>query len=103
MLSWALTDLKLQTLAKGLREMLEMPPDKQTSFEEKLGLLVDREWADRENRRVARRVKEARLSVRAAPEEILCDAARGLERAALRELTTCQWVRSHHVSPLWGA
>jgi len=76
--------------------MLEMPPDKQLSFEDKLGLLVDREWADRENRRVARRVKEARLSVRAAPEEILCDAARGLERAALRELTTCQWVRSHH-------
>jgi len=76
--------------------MLEMPPDKQTSFEDKLGLLVDREWADLENRRVARRVKEARLSVRAAPEEILCDAARGLERAALRELTTCQWVRSHH-------
>jgi DNA replication protein DnaC len=91
-----LIDLKLHSLAKGLREMLEMPPDKQTSFEDKLGLLIDREWADRENRRVARRVKEARLSIRAAPEEILCDAARGLERTALRELTTCQWVRSHH-------
>src|SRR5690606_9055175 len=74
----------------------EMPPDKQTSFEEKLGLLVDREWAERENRRVARRVKEARLSVRAAPEEILCDAARSLDRAVLRDLTNCQWVRSHH-------
>jgi len=83
--------------------MLEMPPDKQLSFEDKLGLLVDREWADRENRRVARRVKEARLSVRAAPEEILCDAARGLERAALRELTTCQWVRSHHNLVIVGA
>jgi len=98
-----LIDLKLQTLAKTLREMLEMPPDKQLSFEDKLGLLVDREWADRENRRVARRVKEARLSVRAAPEEILCDAARGLERAALRELTTCQWVRSHHNLVIVGA
>lgn len=72
--------------------MLAMPPDKQLSFEDKLGLLVDREWAERENRRVARRVKEARLSVRAAPEEILCDAARGLDRAVLRDLTNCQWV-----------
>ncbi len=76
--------------------MLAMPPDKQLSFEDKLGLLVDREWAERENRRVARRVKEARLSVRPAPEEILCDAARGLDRAVLRDLTNCQWVRSHH-------
>ena len=91
-----LIELKLNTLAKSVREMLEMPPDKQLSFEDKLGLLVDREWAERENRRIARRVKEARLSVRAAPEEILCDAARGLDRSALRELTTCQWVRSHH-------
>lgn len=66
-------------------------------------MLVDREWADRENRRVARRVKEARLSVRAAPEEILCDAARGLERARFRELATCQWVRSHHNLVLVGA
>jgi DNA replication protein DnaC len=91
-----LIDLKLHTLAKGLREMLEMPPDPHLCFEDKLGLLVDREWADRDNRRIARRVKEARLSVRAAPEEILCDAARGLDRPQLRELTTCQWVRSHH-------
>lgn len=91
-----LNELKLHALAKSLREMLEMPPDKQLTFEDKLGLLVDHEWTDRENRRVSRRIKEARLSVRAAPEEILCDAARGLERAALRELSTCQWVRSQH-------
>lgn len=76
--------------------MLELPPDKQLCFEDQLGLLVDREWADRENRRVARRVKEARLSVRAAPKEIICNAARGLERNTLRDLTGCQWVRSHH-------
>jgi DNA replication protein DnaC len=88
--------MKLHTLAKSLREMLALPPDKQLSFEEKLALLVDHEWADRENRKVARRVKEARLSTRAAPEEVLCDAARGLEKPALRELTSCQWIRSHH-------
>jgi DNA replication protein DnaC len=91
-----LIDLKLHTLAKGFREMLEMPPDKHLTFEDKLGMLVDREWADRDNRRISRRVKEARLSVRAAPEEVICDPARGLERALLRELSTGQWVRSHH-------
>jgi DNA replication protein DnaC len=91
-----LTEMKLHTLAKSLREMLTLPPDKQLSFEEKFSLLVDHEWTERENRKCARRIKEARLSTRAAPDEIICDAARGLERAQLRDLTTCQWVRSHH-------
>jgi DNA replication protein DnaC len=90
-----LIDMKLHTLAKALREVLELPPDRQLSFEEKISLLVDQEWTDRENRKVARRIKEARLSARAAPEEIVCDSTRGLDKAALRELTTCQWIRSH--------
>ena len=91
-----LIDLKLHALAKSLREMMEMPPDKHLTFEDKLGLLVDQEWTSRENRRVSRRVQEAKLSVRAATEEIICDSARGLEHATLRELSSCQWVRSHH-------
>jgi DNA replication protein DnaC len=98
-----LTTMKLHTLAKGLREIMELPPDRQLAFQDQLGLLVDQEWAERENRKVARRIQEARLSTRAAPEEILCDAARGLERAQLRELTTCQWVKSHHNIVILGA
>jgi DNA replication protein DnaC len=88
--------LKLHAIAKSLREMMEMPPDRQLSFEDRIGMLVDNEWAARENRRVSRRIQEAKLSVRAAPEEILCDAARGLDHTVLRELASCQWVRSHH-------
>jgi len=80
-----LTTMKLHTLAKGLREIMELPPDRQLAFEDQLGLLVDQEWTERENRKVARRIQEARLSTRAAPEEILCDAARGLERSQLRD------------------
>jgi DNA replication protein DnaC len=98
-----LTTMKLHTLAKGLREIMELPPDRQLAFEDQLGLLVDLEWTERENRKVARRIQEARLSTRAAPEEILCDAARGLERSQLRDLTTCQWVKSHHNVVILGA
>jgi hypothetical protein len=50
--------VKLQTLATALREMTQLPPDSQLSFEEKLGMLVEREWADRDNRKLARRVKQ---------------------------------------------
>ena len=70
-----LTEMKLHTMAKSLREMHALPPDKQLSFEEKLALVVDQEWTERENRKFSRRIKEARLSTRAAPDEIICDAA----------------------------
>ncbi|HEX2733889.1 MAG TPA: IS21-like element helper ATPase IstB [Polyangiaceae bacterium] len=88
--------LKLNALVLALREMQQGPPDTQLSFEDKLGLLVDYEWTERENRKIARRTKEARNSVLAAPEELICDSARGLDRATARDLTSCQWVRSHH-------
>jgi len=42
--------MKRHTLAKGLREMPELPPDRQLAFEDELGLLVDQEWSERENR-----------------------------------------------------
>ena len=57
--------MKLHTLAKSLCEMMGIPPDKHLTFEDKLGLLVDQEWTSRENRRISRRVQEAKLSVRA--------------------------------------
>ncbi|MEO7033616.1 MAG: IS21-like element helper ATPase IstB [Polyangiaceae bacterium] len=95
--------MRLHTLAKGLREIMELPPDRQLAFHDQLGMLVDQEWTERENRKIARRIQEARLSPRAAPEEILCDAARGIERAQLRDLTTCQWVKSHHNIVILGA
>ncbi len=57
-------------------------------------MLIDREWTDRENRRVARRIKEARLGLRASLEDVACDPARGLDKAVVRQLATCQWVRA---------
>ena len=57
-------------------------------------MLVDREWTERENRRVTRRIKEARLGTHAHLEDVVCDPARGLDKAAVRQLATCQWVRA---------
>ena len=57
--------------------------------------MVDREHTYRGNRRLARRLKEARLPPNAASvEEVTCEPARGLEKAVVRSLATCQWVRS---------
>jgi DNA replication protein DnaC len=57
-------------------------------------MMVDREWLERDNRRTGRRVKEAKLPVTGAIEEVVADPARGLDKVVLRSLGTCAWVRS---------
>ena len=57
----ALEALKLTGMATALTEQLEMPDVQRLSFEERLGLLVDRERITQENRRLTRRLAQARL------------------------------------------
>jgi DNA replication protein DnaC len=89
-----LIELKRVAMVQALRELLAGPPGHGLSFEEQLGLLVDREWTYRHTRRLARRLKEAKLGMAACLEEVWCDAARGLDQAVVRALATCQWVRA---------
>ena len=91
-----LHELRLTSMAQAVRELAETAPGNQLSFDEKLGLIVDREWTERDNRKLAQRVKQARLSVRASTEQIICDPARGLDKPVLRELSSGHWVRAHH-------
>jgi len=48
-------------MKKAFAEQLEQVDIKSLSFEERLGFLVDREVADRETRRLATRLKKAKL------------------------------------------
>jgi len=89
-----LIDLKLTSMAQAVRELMDTAPGHQLSFDEKLGLVVDREWAERDNRRLARRLKEAKLATRASLDNVLCDPERGVDKASMRALATCQWVKS---------
>jgi DNA replication protein DnaC len=91
-----LNELKLTSMVLAVRELLETAPGNQLSFEEKLGILVDREWNDRDNRRLARRLKDAKLAVRASLDNVLCDPERGIDKANMRQLASCQWVKSKH-------
>jgi DNA replication protein DnaC len=89
-----LCDLKLNAMADAVRELLIAAPGSAMSFEEKLGLVVDREWTDRENRRLARRLKDAKLGTSACLEDVWAEPGRGLDKAVVRSLATCQWVRA---------
>jgi DNA replication protein DnaC len=89
-----LHDLKLGAMADATRELLTKPPGHKLSFEEQLGLLVEHEWTDRQNKALARRLKQAKLGQSACLEDVSCEPERGLDKAVVRSLASCQWVRS---------
>jgi DNA replication protein DnaC len=91
-----LSEMKLTSMVSALRELIDSAPGNQLSFEEKLGILVDREWTDRDNRRLARRLKDAKLATRASLDNVLCDPERGVDKAVMRQLANCPWVKSKH-------
>jgi DNA replication protein DnaC len=82
------------TMASTLREMNTMPRTEPLSTEETIGLLVDREWTERENKRLRRLLKDARVPSGVSVEEVACEPARGIDKSLLRSLATCQWVRA---------
>jgi DNA replication protein DnaC len=89
-----LIQIKLPHMAKALRELLDRAPGSALSVDECVGLMVDREWTERENRRTGRRIKEAKLGMQACLEDVRCDPNRNLDKAVLRSLSTCGWVRA---------
>src|SRR5688572_29048387 len=88
--------MRLPSMALATRELLGSAPGNELSFEEKLGLIVDREWTERDNRRLARRLKDAKLGTRASLDNVLCDPERGIDKATIRQLSTCSWVQAKH-------
>ena len=72
---------------------MQSPDITQLSFEERLGLLVDREITERDNRRLTSRLRYARLKQQACLEDIDCQASRGLDKTLLLKLSDCQWVK----------
>jgi DNA replication protein DnaC len=79
-------------MATTLRQMTSSPPTEPLSTDEVLGLLVDGEWTDRENKKLTRRLRDAKLPPGACVEDIAADPARGIDRAVARSLATCQWI-----------
>lgn len=74
------------------------------AFDERLGLLVDAEWLSRQNKRIARGMREARLRLsQACIEDIDYPASRRLDRAVVRQLATCRWIDEHQNVVITGA
>jgi len=90
-----LSQMRLHAMADAIRQQLEQPSVQELSFEERIAMIVDREWLFRENRRLTRRLKAARLKQHAAVEDIDFRQPRGLDKSVMLTLSNCQWIRNH--------
>lgn len=95
--------LKLDTMAEGLIEQHDSAACQALSFDERLGLLVDRELTERENRRRARYLRSAKLRSNAVVEDLDFSARRGINRSQILTLAEATWVRNHHQVSIVGA
>ena len=91
-----LYELKLLGMAKAYQEQDNISDIGTLSFEERLGLLVDQEQTQRQNRRLTSRLKTAKLRQNACIEDIDLRYERGLEKALLLQLSSCEWIKDHH-------
>lgn len=97
-----LHQLRLTGMAQGLIDQQRLPEINELGFDERLGLLVDRELTAREDRRLHTRLRKARLRHRACIEDIDYRHRRGLEKALMAQLASSDWIRKHHNLILQG-
>jgi DNA replication protein DnaC len=87
--------MKLYGLAAAFSEHLEQSDKGDLTFEERFGLMIDREWTVRRERLLERRLKSAKLREPACVEDIDYRHPRQLDRSVMQRLATCEWIRSH--------
>ena len=88
--------LRLTGMAKALSEQMDLPESQALSFEERLGLLVDREMTVRSDRRLTTRLRQAKLRLSASLEDIDYRHPRGLDKSLMLRLASYQWVHDRH-------
>ena len=90
-----LRELRLTGMVEALQEQLNTPEVHDLGFEERLGLLVEREASVRHNRRLQARLKQAQFQQPAVWEDIDFKTARGLDKALMLQLAAGQWIAQH--------
>jgi len=92
-----LQQLRFHGMLAALTEQMQMPDVNQLHFEERLGLLVDREITDRENRRLGSRLRKAKLRQgNACVEDVDFRHPRGLDKSLFMQLAACRWIAEHN-------
>ncbi len=88
-----LESLRLRGMIQALKQQWQQPEINELSFEQRLGLLVDRETDLRQTRQMQARLRKAKLRQNAVVEDVDFKQPRGLDRSQVLQLATCQWIK----------
>jgi DNA replication protein DnaC len=95
--------LRLEGMAQALEEQRQQKDIVQLDFEERLGLLVERQVLWKENRGLAVRLKNAQFKIpNATLEDLDYRPSRGLKRAQIEQLRASNWVQAHRCTLITG-
>jgi DNA replication protein DnaC len=87
--------LKLIGMAEAFQDQLSQPDIGRLSCEERFGLIVDRQWIWKEDCRMQRYLKQAKLKLNACVEDIDYKTPRGIDQSVMMRLISCDWIRQH--------
>jgi len=85
--------MKLNGMADAFTEQLAQPDLNDLCFEERFTLLVERQWTWKENRRMARLLKTAKLKDNACIEDLDFRTPRGLDKSVILRLVNADWIK----------
>jgi DNA replication protein DnaC len=88
--------MKLSGMAEAFQQQLSSSECTRLSFDERLGLLVDSEWTIREQRKLKRRLRAAKMRYAACIEDVDFKHPRSLDRQQVLSLGNCGWIQSRH-------
>jgi DNA replication protein DnaC len=91
-----LQQLRFYGMLKALEEHMQMPDIDKLGFEERLGLLLDREMTVREDRRLKTRLRKAKLRQNASVEDVDFRHPRKLDKTLFMGLADCRWLKEHN-------
>jgi DNA replication protein DnaC len=96
--------LRLIAMAEAWTAQQKDPSIQQLDFDSRLGLLIDAEHLARDNKRLCRALREAKLRItRACLEDIDYSPKREIDRTVIRQLGSCAWIANHANVIITGA
>lgn len=99
-----LIEMRLTTMADAFRYQLNDGKFKELSFEERVGIMVDQEWAKRRNNKLLRLIKKAEFRYpNASIEDIEYHADRKLDRTQILRLSGCSYIEEKRNLIIMGA
>ena len=86
--------MKLNGMADAFKDQLQQPNMNDLPFEDRFALLVDLQWTWKDDRRMKRLLKNAKLKINACVEDIDYKTPRGLDKSVILRLATGEWIKN---------